>query len=73
MRKPLLGHRMGRKVAFIVTAGGIYGSGGTLYVIDIATGDTTEILRGTATGRRHENRPNWLPDGSALLVMTEPS
>jgi TolB protein len=63
----------GSKVAFIVTAGGIYGSGGTLYVVDVATGDITEILRGTATGRRHENRPSWLPDGEALLVMTEAS
>jgi hypothetical protein len=44
---------------------------GVLYVVDVATGDITEILRGTATGRRHENRPNWLPSGDALLVMTE--
>jgi len=61
----------GSKVAFIGTEGGIYRGNGTLYVVDVATGDITEVLRGTATGRRHENRPNWLPSGDGLLVMTE--
>ncbi len=61
----------GSKVAFIGTEGGIYRGNGVLYVIDVATGEVTEVLRGTATGRRHENRPNWLPDGNTLLVMTE--
>jgi Tol biopolymer transport system component len=61
----------GTKVAFIVTASGVYGNGGTLSVMDVATGDITEVLRGTATGRRHENRPNWLPDGNTLLVMSQ--
>jgi Tol biopolymer transport system component len=61
----------GTKVAFIGTEGGIYRGNGVLYVVDVATGDVTEVLRGTATGRRHENRPNWLPDGDTLLVMTE--
>ncbi|MGZ5301534.1 MAG: TolB family protein [Actinomycetota bacterium] len=61
----------GTKVAFIGTEGGIYRGNGVLYVVDVATGEVTELLRGTATGRRHENRPNWLPDGDTLLVMTE--
>ena len=61
----------GSKIAFIGTVNGVYGSGGTLFVLDVATGDITEVLRGTATGRRHENRPNWLPDGNTVLVMTE--
>ena len=61
----------GTKVAFIGTEGGIYRGNGVLYVVDVATGEVTEVLRGTATGRRHENRPNWLPDGDTLLVMTE--
>ena len=61
----------GTKVAFIGTEGGIYRGNGVLYVVDVATGEITEVLRGTATGRRHENRPNWLPDGDNLLVMTE--
>jgi Tol biopolymer transport system component len=61
----------GSKVAFIGTGSGIYGGSGVLYVVDVATGEVTEVLRGTATGRRHENRPNWLPDGDTLLVMTE--
>ena len=34
-------------------------------------GEITEVLRGTATGRRHENRPIWMPDGNTLLVMTQ--
>jgi Tol biopolymer transport system component len=63
----------GTKVAFIGTEGGIYRGNGVLYVVDVATGEVTEVLRGTATGRRHENRPNWLPDGNALLVMTDPA
>lgn len=61
----------GSKVAFIGTESGIYRGNGVLYVVDVATGEVTEVLRGTATGRRHENRPNWLPDGDTLLVMTE--
>jgi Tol biopolymer transport system component len=61
----------GSQVAFIGTAGGIYRGNGVLYVVDIANGDVTEVLRGTATGRRHENRPNWMPNGGSLLVMTE--
>jgi Tol biopolymer transport system component len=61
----------GSKVAFIGTESGIYRGNGVLYVVDVATGEVTEVLRGTATGRRHENRPTWLPDGSAVLVMTE--
>lgn len=61
----------GSKVAFIGTTSGIYRNGGVLYVIDIATGDITEVLNGTATARRHENRPNWMPDGNTLLVMTQ--
>ncbi len=60
----------GSKIAFIGTTSGIYRSNGVLYVIDVASGDVTEVLRGTATGRRHENRPNWTPEGDALLVMT---
>ena len=61
----------GNKVAFIGTSGGIYRNSGVLYVIDIASGEITEVLRGTATARRHENRPIWLPDGNTLLVMTQ--
>jgi dipeptidyl aminopeptidase/acylaminoacyl peptidase len=61
----------GTKIAFIGTEGGIYRGNGVLYVVEVATGEVTEVLRGTATGRRHENRPNWLPDGDTLLVMTE--
>jgi Tol biopolymer transport system component len=61
----------GTDVAFIGTEGGIYRGNGVLYVVDVATGEITEVLRGTATGRRHENRPNWLTGGDALLVMTE--
>ncbi len=60
----------GTKVAFIGTEGGIYRGDGVLYVVDVTTGGITEVLKGTATGRRHENRPNWLTD-DALLVMTE--
>jgi Tol biopolymer transport system component len=60
----------GTKVAFIGTEGGIYRGNGVLYVVDVATGEITEVLKGTATGRRHENRPNWLTE-DALLVMTE--
>ncbi|HEY7667222.1 MAG TPA: hypothetical protein VIE12_03760 [Actinomycetota bacterium] len=61
----------GSKIAFVGTEGGIYRGDGVLYVVDVATGEVTEVLAGTATGRRHENRPNWLPDGEAVLVMTE--
>ena len=61
----------GSKVAFIGTSSGIYRNGGVLYVIDVASGDITEILSGTATARRHENRPIWMPDGNTLLVMTQ--
>ena len=61
----------GSKVAFIGTTSGIYRNGGVLYVIDVASGAVTEVLHGTATGRRHENRPIWMPDGNALLVMTQ--
>lgn len=63
----------GSKVAFIGTTSGIYRNGGVLYVIDIASGDITEVLHGTATARRHENRPIWMPDGNTLLVMTQTS
>ena len=61
----------GSRVAFIGTASGIYRNGGVLYVIDIASGDITEVLQGTATARRHENRPIWMPDGGFVLVMTQ--
>jgi Tol biopolymer transport system component len=61
----------GTKVAFIGTSSGIYRNGGVLYVIDVASGEITEVLHGTATGRRHENRPIWMPDGGSLLVMTQ--
>ena len=63
----------GSKVAFIGTNSGIYRNGGVLYVIDVASGEITEVLNGTATARRHENRPIWLPDGNTLLVMTQSS
>ena len=62
----------GSKVAFIGTEGGIYRGNGVLYVVDVATGHVSEVLRGTATGRRHEDRPNWLPNGDLLLLTERP-
>ena len=47
---------------------------GALYVVDVATGDVTEVLvehREQAAGSR--TRANWMPDGDASLVLTENS
>jgi hypothetical protein len=44
-----------------------------LYVLDVATGEITEVLQGIAVGIGHEGRATWLPEGDALLVMTQPS
>ena len=37
---------------------------GVLYVVDVTFSEITEVLHGTATGRGHENRPIWIPDGN---------
>jgi Tol biopolymer transport system component len=66
----------GSMVAFIGSVGGINGNGegrGGAYVVDVATGEVTEVLHGIATGNLDsiiDARPTWLPGGDALLVMT---
>lgn len=66
----------GSKIAFIGSVGGIDGSGkghGSVYVVDVATGDITKVLRGVATGNLDsiiDARATWLPGGHAVLVMT---
>jgi Tol biopolymer transport system component len=66
----------GSKVAFLGYVGGVNGgfkSHGSVYVVDVATGDITRVWRGVATGATGsliDARPTWLPGGDALLVMT---
>jgi Tol biopolymer transport system component len=66
----------GSMVAFIGSAGGVNGNGqghGGAYVVDVATGEVTQILDSVATGNLDsiiDARSTWLPSGDALLVMT---
>ena len=64
----------GTKIAFIGSVdgvGGIQSESDAVYVVDVATGDVTEVFAGVAVGAGHDSRATWLPDGNALLVMTE--
>jgi Tol biopolymer transport system component len=64
----------GSMIAFI---GSTYGIGGAesdsdaLYVVNVATGETTKILEGVAIGMGHDSHATWLPNGDALLVITQ--
>ena len=42
-----------------------------VYVVDVATGDVTEVLRPIADFEQYDSRATWLLDGDALLVLTE--
>ncbi len=33
-----------------------------VYVVDVATGDVTEVLRGIASFEQYDSRATWLPD-----------
>jgi Tol biopolymer transport system component len=58
----------GSKIAFI----GAKKWFDTLYVVDVATGDITEVMSGLppATGNWLPGRATWMPDGEAVLVTT---
>lgn len=66
----------GSKIAFIGSVGGINGSGkghGSVYVVDVATGEISKIWRGVAIGNLNsiiDARATWLPNSDALVVMT---
>jgi Tol biopolymer transport system component len=66
----------GSKVAFLGSVGGVNGSAkghGNVYVVDVVTGQITEVWHGVATGildSTIDARPTWLPGGDALLVLT---
>ncbi len=53
----------GRTIAFI-------GSDDGVYVVNVATGGVTEVMRGIASWSTYDSRATWLPDGNSLLVMT---
>ncbi len=63
----------GRKIAFIGSVGGILGDGtgppGSVYVVDVATGDVTKVIRNISVGVGFEGRASWMPGGDALLAM----
>jgi Tol biopolymer transport system component len=67
----------GSTIAFIGSVPGNLGGIGSvnardsLYVVDVATGDVTEVLRGIASWTIFDSRATWLPDGKTLLVLTE--
>lgn len=66
----------GSMIAFV---GSTYGIGGAesdsdaLYVVNVATGEIAKVLEGVAIGMGHDSHATWLPDGDALLVMTQTS
>jgi TolB protein len=60
----------GSTIAFIGSGGSTAGSDG-VYVVDVATGKVTEVLRGIASWGLYDSRATWLPDGNALLVLTQ--
>ena len=58
----------GSKIAFI----GARKWSDTVYVVDVATGDITEIVGGLPAGQGNwlPGRATWMPDGDAVLVTT---
>jgi dipeptidyl aminopeptidase/acylaminoacyl peptidase len=62
----------GSTIAFIGTTRGSEQLAGSdsVYVVDVATGDITRIVRGIASYQTYDSRATWLPDGDAVLVMT---
>lgn len=66
----------GTKVAFI---GSMFGIGGAesdsdaVFVVNVSTGEITQVLQGIAIGSEHDSHATWLPGGDAVLVMTRTS
>jgi Tol biopolymer transport system component len=66
----------GRTIAFI---GSTYGIGGAesdsdaLYVVNVVTGEITQVLNRIPVGMGHDSHATWLPGGDALLVVTRTS
>lgn len=56
----------GRTIAFI----GSTNESDAVYVVDVTTGDFTEVFPGIASWSVYNSRATWLPNGDALLVMT---
>ena len=42
-----------------------------VYVVDVASGEVTKIVRKVALWDVFDTRASWLPGGDSLLVMTE--
>jgi Tol biopolymer transport system component len=63
----------GTRIAFIGSTGSVAGSDppdSGLYVVEVATGEVTEIPLPFTIGTGHTARATWTPDGDALLVVS---